>query len=175
MMAQLSLFDVKDSPISATVKILEPIRCDKVLCEWTTEFETRDEEYQPLFFKTKVRCREAFLKRKIDGKMKVVPGYRVEILETIRDEDGEIAEELATYENSFLQKERREAIKDYSFCVRQIHLQLRVIGESRVKTLKETKKIGDWYECCNCGYMELKFFDTCRGCGRRFMKIGKDE
>ena len=60
----------------------------------------RYEEYKPLFYKVTVRCGEAVLKRKINGKMKVLAGYSVEVLETIRDAKGEIAEE-STYENSF--------------------------------------------------------------------------
>jgi rubrerythrin len=106
--------------------------------------------------------------------MKVVPGYLVEVLETIRDAKGEIAEELATYGNSFLQKDRKEAVKDYSFCVWQVHYQWRAIGESRVKTLRESGQEGGWYECPLCGYMGTEFFETCRGCGKRFMRLGND-
>ena len=170
-MTQLSLFDVEEKQVDSVEVTADFKHCNKILCEWMTEFETRDEEYQSLFFKVTVRCREAIVQGRIDGKKKELPGYVVEVLEEIRNGEGIVTEEIAFYANSFLQKDRKEAVKDYAYCVGQVHHHWKAIGESRVRVLREAKQEGDWYECPFCGYMGLEFFESCKGCGKRFMKF----
>lgn len=132
-----------------------------LICEWETTFETRDVESHPLFFHIQVRCKKAMIKKN-------VAGFVVDVLEAVGYEEREIGEEIVSYGNSFFKQ--KDALEDYSFCIRQVHKHWRIIGKSRVKVLKEAE-FEEWYECCFCGFMALEFFGTCRGCGMRFFAL----
>jgi hypothetical protein len=140
----------------------------KTLCKWTTEFADCGEEYQPLAYHILVRFREAVITRNIEGKKKTVQGYIVEVLYSI-DEEEEI---LVQYCKDFLQEEKKQAIKEYSWCIVQV-FQWNAIAESRIKTLEHVEDPKGCYECPCCGFMSLEFFETCSGCGKRFMCLNK--
>jgi rubrerythrin len=160
-MTQLSLF----RPVAQAKTV------PGALCEWSTKIEDRDEEHQSLFYHITVQCWEALVTRKIEGKKKTLPGYAVEVFSSLRTGPESPEEELTHYYKDFLQTEKRDAIREYSWCVARVHHQWRTTATSRVNILKETGHTGDYYECPFCGYMGLEFFETCPGCGKRFMGL----
>jgi hypothetical protein len=167
-MTQLSLF----SPAQAVPAIQAETACG-VLCEWTTEIEDRGEDHQPLFYRITVICQEALVTRKIEGKKRVLPGYVVEVFSSLRTSPEGPAEELTHYCKDFLREERKAAVREYSWCVAQVHHRWRTTAASRVSVLQEASDTGDYFECPFCGYMCLEFFETCKGCGKRFMQLNQ--
>lgn len=167
-MTQLSLF--------SAVEILPAVQAEAarhILCEWTTEIEDRGEEHQPLFYRITVSCQEAIVIRKIEGKKRTMPGYAVEVFSSLRTDAESPAEELTHYYKDFLQEEKKPAVREYSWCVSQVHHRWRTTAASRVSVLQEAGDTRDYYECPFCGYMCFVFFETCLGCGKRFMHFNK--
>lgn len=166
-MSQLTLFGTSENlALESESKIaLEDMGERNTLCEWKTEFADCDREYGQLVYKITVRCREAVITRNIEGKKHSLQGYIVVVLYSINDD-----EILTEYYKDFLQEERRKAIKEYSWCIVQV-FQWNAIAGSRTKTLEQVEDPQDCYECPFCGYMNLEFFETCSGCGERFITI----
>lgn len=172
-MSQLTLFSSteKPAPESADKPTTDSKQSGKTLCEWQIEFADCDEEYEPVVYHILVRCREALITRNIAGKKQKLQGYIVEVLYSIDEEDKQ-EEILTQYCKDFLQNERRKAIKEYSWCIVQV-CQWHAIAESRLKTLEQVEDTKDCYECPFCGFMGLEWFETCGGCGKRFMRLNK--
>lgn len=165
-MSQLTLFCVTEKPAPEI-----PEQWGKTLCQWKTDFADCDAEYQPLSYHILVRCREEMVTRNTGVKRQKLQGYVVEILYSI-DEGDEPAELLVQNYKDFVQDEKKKAIREYSGFIIQV-FQWRTIAESRQKTLKQTKDPDDCYECPFCGFMCFEWFETCIGCGKRFMRLDK--
>ena len=163
-MTQLSLF--KNEPTDSRPR-------NETLCEWQTTIEDRDEEYRSLFYHITVQCWETLVTRKVERKKKTLPGYAVEVFSSLRTHPESPAEELTHYSKDFLQAEKKLAIREYSWCVAQVHRRWRTTATSRVRVLQAAGDPGEYYECPFCGYMSLEFFETCIGCGKRFMCLNK--
>lgn len=167
-MSQLSLFGTSEPTDTLAT---EPNRWNKTLCKWQIEFADCDEEYESVVYHILVRCREALITRSIAGEKQTLQGYVVEVLYSI-DEGDEPEEVLTQHCKDFLQEEKKKAIREYSWCIVQV-CQWHAIAESRLKTLEQVEDPKDCYECPFCGYMSLEWFETCQGCGKRFMHLNK--
>ena len=169
-MTQLTIFDL-DKQGNLTPEAAERTRpWDRILREWSTAYKGVDEDLRPITYDHTVICCEAIVTRKVDLKMKKLRGYLVTMLTTRLDADGG-NDTYIEFEETFLPKERDKALEYHAYVVGTVDHVWRNAAEKSLKATRQAKSREDLFECPFCGFLSLEFFETCDGCGKRFMRI----